>query len=218
MSGSDPNIFISNVILSLLLKKHIYFISLWLHWVFVAAHRLSLVAACRGCSLLCAGLLQSDLSCCRAGALEHRISSCGTQAPLLHGTWDLPRPGVEPVSPAVAGEFLTSGPPGKVPVIFLHQCEWANASSCGLGWRTEKQAFFCLYKKSITPQILGIKWLQSKLILTHRKCFSSVLFFGQCMSTGSVSAKPEARVVFLTNYTHTVGHIHIHKYTFIRSP
>ena len=27
--------------------------------------------------------------------------------------WDLPRPGLEPVSPALAGGFLTIAPPGK---------------------------------------------------------------------------------------------------------
>ena len=27
--------------------------------------------------------------------------------------WDLPRPGIKPVSPALAGRFLTTGPPGK---------------------------------------------------------------------------------------------------------
>ena len=27
--------------------------------------------------------------------------------------WDLPRPGLEPVSPALAGGFLTTAPPGK---------------------------------------------------------------------------------------------------------
>ena len=27
--------------------------------------------------------------------------------------WDLPGPGLEPVSPALAGEFLTTAPPGK---------------------------------------------------------------------------------------------------------
>ena len=32
----------------------------------------------------------------------------------LHTTmWDLPRPGFEPMSPALAGGFLTTGPPGK---------------------------------------------------------------------------------------------------------
>ena len=29
--------------------------------------------------------------------------------------WDLPRPGLEPVSPALAGGFLTTVPPGKPP-------------------------------------------------------------------------------------------------------
>ena len=42
-----------------------------------------------------------------------RLSSCGSRAQLLHGMWDLPRPGLEPVSPALAGRFLTTAPPGK---------------------------------------------------------------------------------------------------------
>ena len=42
-----------------------------------------------------------------------RLSSCGSQAQLLHGMWDLPRPGLEPVSPALAGRFSTTAPPGK---------------------------------------------------------------------------------------------------------
>ena len=29
------------------------------------------------------------------------------------GMWDLPRPGLESVSPALAGGFLTTAPPGK---------------------------------------------------------------------------------------------------------
>ena len=32
--------------------------------------------------------------------------------------WDLPRPGLEPVSPALAGRFSTTAPPGK-PLKFL---------------------------------------------------------------------------------------------------
>ena len=42
-----------------------------------------------------------------------RLSSCGSRAYLLHGMWDLPRPGLEPVSPALAGRFSTTAPPGK---------------------------------------------------------------------------------------------------------
>ena len=49
---------------------------------------------------------------------EHRLqmcslSSCGSRAQLLCGMWDLPRPGLEPVSPALAGGFSTTAPPGK---------------------------------------------------------------------------------------------------------
>ena len=43
----------------------------------------------------------------------HRLSSCGSRAQLLRGMWDLPRPGREPVSPALAGRFSTTAPPGK---------------------------------------------------------------------------------------------------------
>ena len=42
-----------------------------------------------------------------------RLSSCGSRAQLLRGMWDLPRPGLEPVSRALAGRFSTTVPPGK---------------------------------------------------------------------------------------------------------
>ena len=51
-------------------------------------------------------------------AAEHRLqtrrlSNCGSRAQLLRGMWDLPRPGLEPVSPALAGRLSTTAPPGK---------------------------------------------------------------------------------------------------------
>ena len=42
-----------------------------------------------------------------------RLSNCGSRAQLLCGMWDLPRPGLEPLSPALAGRFSTTAPPGK---------------------------------------------------------------------------------------------------------
>ena len=42
-----------------------------------------------------------------------RLSSCGSWAQLPRGMWDLPRPGLEPVSPALAGRLSTTAPPGK---------------------------------------------------------------------------------------------------------
>ena len=78
-----------------------FFLSFWLCWVFVAAHRLSLVAAswgysllqCMGSSLQCllfcvaqalgaraSAVAASRLSSSGARALERRLSSCGAQA------------------------------------------------------------------------------------------------------------------------------------------
>ena len=45
------------------------------------------------------------LSSCGSWALERRLSSYGVR--------DLPGPGLEPVSPALAGGFLTTVPPGN---------------------------------------------------------------------------------------------------------
>ena len=51
-----------------------------------------------------------------------RLSSCGSRAQLLRGMWDLPRPGLEPVSPALAGRLSTTAPPGKPGYI----CFWSE--------------------------------------------------------------------------------------------
>ena len=119
-----------NVYFILLLLFFIYF---WLRWVFVAVRGLSLVATSRGySSLQCRGfslrwllLLQSmgsrhrGFSSCGSRALERRLSSCGAWAQLLCGMWDLPGPGLEPVSPALADRFLTTVPLGKSPTFTL---------------------------------------------------------------------------------------------------
>ena len=43
---------------------------------------------------------------CRLQRLWHR-------AQIAQGMWNLPRPGIEPMSPALAGGFPSTGPPGK---------------------------------------------------------------------------------------------------------
>ena len=48
-----------------------------------------------------------------------RLSSCGSRAQLPRGMWDLPRPGLEPMSPALAGRFSTTAPPGKPVCVFF---------------------------------------------------------------------------------------------------
>ena len=51
-----------------------------------------------------------------------RLSSCGSRAWLLPGMWDLPRPGLEPVSPALAGRLSTTAPPGKPTSVLILSC------------------------------------------------------------------------------------------------
>ena len=51
-----------------------------------------------------------------------RLSNCGSRAQSLRGMWDLPRPGLEPASPALAGRFSTTAPPGKPRVFFQRKC------------------------------------------------------------------------------------------------
>ena len=87
-----------------------------------AACRLSLVAASGGDSLV---LLQGPLTAVAplvastglgpwASAIAaRRLSSCGTKAWSLGGMWNPPGPGLEPVSPALAGGFFSTGPSGK---------------------------------------------------------------------------------------------------------
>ena len=57
-----------------------------------------------------------------------RLSSCGSRAQLLRGMWDLPRPGLEPMSPALAGRFSTTAPPGQPQHIFIKH------RYCARGW------------------------------------------------------------------------------------
>ena len=62
--------------------------------------------------------VRGPLTIAASPAAEHRLqtrrlSNCGSRAQLLRGMWDLPRPGLEPVSPELAGRFSATAPPGK---------------------------------------------------------------------------------------------------------
>ena len=52
--------------------------------------------------------------------MAHRLSSCGAWAYLLHDIWDLSFPAIKPMSPALAGGFLATGPPGKSLYLLLN--------------------------------------------------------------------------------------------------
>ena len=66
-----------------------------------------------GCSWLQCLAHCSDLYCYGAWALGAWASVVVARGLSCLETWGFSRPGFEPVSPALAGEFLTTEPPGK---------------------------------------------------------------------------------------------------------
>ena len=77
----------------------------------VAIHGLLIVMA----FLASTGSRMRGLSNCNSWAIERQLSNCGLQAQSSRGMWDLPGSGLEFVSPALAGRFLSPAPPGKPP-------------------------------------------------------------------------------------------------------
>ena len=73
----------------------------------VALHWLSLVVVSGGYSLQWLLFLRST------GSRHVGFISCGTRAYFPLRMWNLPRPGIKPIFPALAGKFLSTVPPGK---------------------------------------------------------------------------------------------------------
>ena len=93
----------------------------WLCWVFIATCWLSLVAVSGSYSSLgCVGFSLQWLCLWSRGSRVPGPSSYGAWAYLPHSTWDLPWPGIEPVTPALVGGFLTTGPSGKFHVLSFY--------------------------------------------------------------------------------------------------
>ena len=53
-----------------------------------------------------------------SGSRACGLNSCGSQTQLLCGMWDLPRPGIKPLSPALAGRLFTTELPRKLAIFF----------------------------------------------------------------------------------------------------
>ena len=89
-----------------------------------------------------------------------RLSSCGSRAQRLRGMCDPPRPGLEPVSPALAGRLSTTAPPGKPLEVFI-------------------KCFPCSFLKGIIAQGLDVQTLGPD-------CLD--LSFISCMTLGRLAA------------------------------
>ena len=84
--------------------------------------RLSLVAESQGSSLVSvAGFpLHEPLTAeTRRGCVG--FGSCGTWAQLPQGTWDLLKPGIDLLSPALQGGFSSTGPPSEAQYLFFYK-------------------------------------------------------------------------------------------------
>ena len=102
------------------------------------------------------------LTGCSSWALECWLNSCGAGTHLLHGMWDLPGPGLEPVSPALAGGFLTTDCQGSPVSAFLRQAvSCTNISSACLSLC----AFFSLCPASFLSSFLSFFFFYPGLFL-----------------------------------------------------
>ena len=96
---------------SVFLKNFIYF---WLCWIFTVAWAfLQLWRMGATLQLQRVGFSPGGFSCCRAQALWHVGSVVAAGVQFLPSMWDLPAPGIDPMSPTLAGGFLSTVPPGK---------------------------------------------------------------------------------------------------------
>ena len=117
------------------------------------------IAVCRPLTIVASLVAEHRLQ-------TRRLSSCGSRAQLFRSMWDLPRPGLEPVSPALAGGFLTTAPPGKPPSAhFLIGLFVFSILSC----------MSCLYILDINP--LSVT---SFVSISHRLSFHFVSGFLCC--------------------------------------
>ena len=61
--------------------------------------------------------------------------------------WDLPRPGIKPMSPALTGRFLTTEPPGAAPTKYVDR-------TTSLSYKSKsKQKQYLMWKDFITMYI-----------------------------------------------------------------
>ena len=82
--------------------------------------------------------------------------------------WDLPGPGLEPVSPALTGGFLTTAPPGKSCASFLRRL---NSRS------------------SWPPRAQEIHWQWAGWLLNKTKCAQTQVFKDSYLLTGLFSGE-----------------------------
>ena len=82
-------------------------------YLFIFIYLLAVLGPC-----CCAGF--SVVAASRATVLLQSTGSTACRLQLLHSMWDLSGPGIELVSPALAGRFFTNESPGKPLHLFVY--------------------------------------------------------------------------------------------------
>ena len=90
------------------------FCLLWLHWVLIAVFRLALVAPCRRLIAVASLVVEQRLQALKASGVVVPGLSCSAASAESSQTRDRTY-----VPPALAGRFLTTGPPRESALTFL---------------------------------------------------------------------------------------------------
>ena len=126
----------------------------------------------------------------RTRALECRLSSCGARAQFPHGTWNPPRQGIEPMSPALASGFLTTGLPGKsmswsFELRMPFDCVYARGEAVNWPWEVPVIDGFAVQQRSPTFLALGTSFMEDSFPQTGLggwfwgwcKCTTFIMYF-----------------------------------------
>ena len=153
----------------------------WSSLVPVGFLKLQWAGATVGCSAQASHC--SGFCCCKARALGTgaSVSLVGRlQLPL--GVWNLPGPNIEPVSPALAGGFLSHVPPGKSSV-FILLVFWSPPSWNILSFWYYKYIFQIFFLLLLPPSSWNILFSGiAKRFPKFSSCFCGHSFLGYFVS------------------------------------
>ena len=117
--------------------------------------------------------------------------------------WDLPRPGLEPVSPALAGRFLTTAPPGKPSTLLFSLTSHIQFVSKSGQFDFEIYAVpqnVTLFGGRVFTEVIKLKWgwLGTSLVVQWLKLRTpNAGGLGSIPGQGTRSHMPQLRVQYL---------------------
>ena len=101
-----------------------------------------------------------------------RLGNCGSRAYLLRGMWDLPRPGLKPMFPALTGRLSTTVPPGK-PLSLFSWWAWLKVYQFWASFLKNSSLFY----SSFILFLESILFIFSLIIIMSSFCWHWALFF-----------------------------------------